>query len=66
MSTPVSAVAANEDILSQQSRCSAALRLLQEALQFLDESEAPTELGGQLDLVINRLERAIHASVQRR
>jgi hypothetical protein len=51
--------------LSDQARWAAALRLLQEALNVLDDSDAPPEIGAQLSMAINRLERAIHRSVQR-
>jgi hypothetical protein len=60
------AAAGHEDVLANPARWSTALRLLRDALRELDEANAPTEIGAQLDGVINRLERAIHKSVQRR
>jgi uncharacterized protein (DUF1778 family) len=61
----MSAQTGAEDVLSDQARWAAALRLLQEALNVLDDSDAPPEIGAQLSMAINRLERAIHRSVQR-
>ena len=63
VSTPVTATAGCEDIMSNQARWSSALLFLREALQLLDQSEAPPELGAQLDQVINRLEASIHKAV---
>ena len=66
MSERMPASAGPEDVLLKQAKWSTALRLLREALQYLDEGDAPTEIGAQLDGVINRLEASIHKSVQRR
>lgn len=58
--------AGTEEVLGKQARWSAALRLLTEALQLLDENGAPPEIGAQLSMAIDRLEKSIHRSVQRR
>lgn len=66
MSTRSPASPGFDDLLPKEAQQSAALRLLKEALQLLDNSGGPTELGAQLDSVIHRLEAAVHRSVQRR
>lgn len=50
--------------LPEYGKRTAALRLLREALQLLDEGNAPPEFGAQLDQVIVRLERFIHQSIR--
>ena len=50
--------------LPEHAKHAAALRLLREALQLLDESDAPPEFGAQLDQVIVRLERFIHGTMR--
>ena len=55
----------SHDVLSEQGKRAAALRLLRQALQLLDEANAPPELGARLDEVITRVERSIHLGVRR-
>jgi hypothetical protein len=42
-----------------ESKWTLALRQLTEALELLDESHAPPEIGAELDLAIHRLQEAI-------
>ena len=60
-----SASAGGQNVLSEQSKRAAALRLLRQALVLLDESNASPELGAKLHEVITSLERSIHRSVRR-
>jgi hypothetical protein len=41
----------------------AALKLLQQALEILDESEGPPHVGAMVDLAINRLQEAINLAL---
>ena len=66
MSKVDSASAGGHDVLSEHGKRAAALRLLRQALQLLDESNAPPELGARLDEVVTRVERSIYRGVRRR
>jgi hypothetical protein len=65
VSTSLPASAGCEDALNQQASWLAALRMLREALELLDKSNAPPEVGAQLDRTIHYLQAAIHRSFQR-
>jgi hypothetical protein len=47
---------------SGRNKWTLALRRLTEALQLLDESNAPPEIGAELDLAIHRLQDAIRSA----
>ena len=64
MSTPLPAAAGSENVLSKEAKRTAALRLLRQALQLLDESNAAPELGARLEEVIRGVEASIHRSVR--
>ena len=49
----------NENARGNCDKMSLALRHLNEALRLLDESDAPPEVGAQLDLAIHRLRAVI-------
>ena len=65
MSTTSPASLGHEETLDQNASWLTALRLLREALELLDRSHAPAEIGAQLDQTIHRLETAIHQSIRR-
>lgn len=47
---------------ADREKWSLALRKLNEALRLLDESEAPPEIGAELDHAIHRLQSAIESA----
>jgi hypothetical protein len=55
----VPVAAGQGETLEKESRWSLALDRMREALTILDESDAPAEVGAELDLAINRLAEAI-------
>lgn len=65
MSITSPAPAGSQDALDEHAKWLKALRLLREALELLDESDAPPDVGARLDSAIHWLEAAVHKSVQR-
>jgi hypothetical protein len=58
------ASAGNEKASANSDKWSLALNHLNEALRLLDESDAPPEVGAELDLAIHRLRSSIEGRTQ--
>lgn len=59
MKRDVPVAAGQGETLEKEGRWALALDRMHEALAILDESDAPAEVGAELDLAINRLADAI-------
>jgi hypothetical protein len=57
--SPITSVSAGNENASGHGKWPQALEHLSEALKILDESDAPPEIGADLDLVIHRLRSAM-------
>lgn len=64
MSACEPASAGNESASTNSDKWSLALGHLNEALKLLDESDAPPEVGAELDMAIHRLKSAIEGQTQ--
>jgi len=64
VNTSTPAAAGNENPHDERGKWLVVLRQLTEALKLLDESNAPPEVGAELDLAIHHLRRAIERAPQ--